>query len=94
MPKLKPTHVSPSPAKVDLTKEQFDEIAASEMTFDEIEAKYGEEVAINAGIARDSDTFELNDEWFSHARPAIEVVPHLAKESLRRRCKERPLARE
>ena len=44
MPKLKPNHVSPSLAKIDLTEEQFNEIVASEMTFAEIEsqmAKYG-----------------------------------------------------
>ena len=49
------------------------------MTFDEIAAKYGEEVAINAGIAADPDTFELDEEWFKRARPAIEVDPDLVK---------------
>ena len=31
----------------------FQEIAASDMTFSEIETEYGEETAINEGIARD-----------------------------------------
>ena len=41
------------------------------MTFDEIAAKYGEEAAINAGIAADPDTFELDEEWFKRARPPV-----------------------
>ena len=39
-------------------------------TFDEISKKHGEEVAINAGIAADPDTFELDAELFKEARPA------------------------
>ena len=34
----------------------FAQLTASDMTFTEIEAQYGEETAINAGIARDPDT--------------------------------------
>ncbi len=48
-------------------------------TFDEIAAKYGEEAAINAGIAADPDAFELDDEWFARARPAIEVMPEFVE---------------
>ena len=47
------------------------------LTFDEIEAKYGEEAAINAGIAADPDAFEADAEWFAKARPAFEVHPEL-----------------
>ncbi len=47
------------------------------MTFHEIEAKYGEEVAINAGIAADPDTWELTAEEMARSRPAIEVVPEI-----------------
>ena len=47
------------------------------MTFREIEAKYGEEVAINAGIAADPDTWELTDG--SDLRPAAEVFPHIVE---------------
>ena len=49
------------------------------MTFREIEAKYGEEVAINAGIAADPDTWELTEEEMALSRPAIEVVPHIVE---------------
>ena len=45
------------------------------MTFHEIAAKYGEEAAIDAGIAADPDTFELTPEWFREARPAAESLP-------------------
>lgn len=31
-----------------------------------------EEIQINAGIAADPDTFELDDEWFARAKPAAE----------------------
>ena len=48
-------------------------------TFDEIEAKYGEEAAINAGIAADPDAFEADAEWFAKARPAFEVHPELVE---------------
>jgi uncharacterized protein (DUF4415 family) len=34
-----------------------------------------EEAAIQAGIAADPDTAELDDEWFAGARPAREVLP-------------------
>ena len=52
---------------------------ASGLTFAEIEAKYGEEVAINAGIAADPDAFELDEEWFAKARPASEVMPEFVE---------------
>ena len=60
-----------------------DEPDLTGMTFREIEAKYGKEAAINAGIAADPDTFELTPEWFKRARPAAEVLPDLV-ESYRR----------
>ena len=65
MPKLKPTHISPAPAKVDLTKAQIEEIAATDMTFDEVEDKYGEDVAIRVGAARDPDNHELTAQDFA-----------------------------
>ena len=46
------------------------------MTFHEIAAKYGEEAAIQAGIAADPDTWELD---MSKARPAMEVMPDLVE---------------
>ena len=32
-----------------------------------------EDIATNQGIAEDPDTFELDEEWFECARPAVEV---------------------
>ena len=90
MSRLKPNHVSPGPAKVELSQEQIDELAATEKTFKEIEEEFGEEVAINVGIARDPDTWELTDEDFKRMRPAIEIVPDLVADSLQRNCKENP----
>ena len=46
------------------------------MTFHEIAARYGEEAAIQAGIAADPDTWELD---MSKARPAMEVMPDLVE---------------
>ena len=46
-----------------------------------------ENAAINAGIATDPDTFELDAEWFRSARPVNEVDPDLtmpSRESLRK----------
>ena len=42
-----------------------------------------ENAAINAGIAADPDTFELDDEWFARAKPAIEVDADLVENSAR-----------
>ena len=62
-----------------MPKLTFEELVASRKTFQEIEAEYGEETAINVGIARDPDAPELDDDWFARARPAAEVVPHIVK---------------
>ena len=59
----------------DTPKLTFEQIAASDLTFREIEAEYGEETAINAGIARDPDTWELTKEDFARMRPASKAVP-------------------
>ena len=58
----------------------FEQLAASEMTYFEIEEQYGEETAINVGIERDPDDFELDEEWFKNARPLKEVDPEFAAE--------------
>lgn len=47
------------------------------MTFDEIEAKHGEEVAICAGVVADPDARELTDKDFARMRPASETAPRL-----------------
>lgn len=75
---------------LDSPKLSFEELVSSDMTFREIEAEYGEETAINAGIARDPDARELTKEDLARMRPAIEVVPDLVAASLRRKCKENP----
>lgn len=36
-----------------------------------------EDAEINAGIAADPDTFELDDDFFKRARPASEVLPEI-----------------
>ena len=57
----------------------FDELVAGPLTEIAIEALYGEETAINVGIARDPDDFEKDAEWFKQARPASEVAPELVE---------------
>ena len=52
----------------------FQEIVASNMTYSQIEAEYGEETAINSGIARDPDTWMWTDEDFARARPFPKAV--------------------
>ena len=52
------------------------------MTFHEIAAKYGEEAAIDAGIAADPE-WGPEEMDMSGARPAVEVLPDLV-ESYRR----------
>ena len=53
----------------------FAQLAATDMTFTEIEEKYGEETAINAGIARDPDALEWTDRDPARARPVVEIDP-------------------
>ena len=66
----------------------------AKMTFDEIEAKYGEDVAICAGIVGDPDAPEWTDEDWARARPAIEVEPELVEYSRRRRGKQKAPTKE
>ncbi len=94
MPELKPGTVWPSPSKVDLTREQIDEIAAGPLTYNEIESEYGEETAINVGIARDPDTVELTKEDFVRMRPASEVLPHIVERYRRTRGKQKAPTKE
>ena len=63
----------------------FEQIAESDLTFAEIKAEYGEETAINAGIARDPDTWELTEEDFARSRSMAEVMPELADALKRQR---------
>ena len=79
MPKLKPGTIWPAPAKVDLTKEQLNKIAATDMTFDQVEEKYGEEIAIEVGILRDPDALEWMDGDPGRARPVVEINPEFVE---------------
>lgn len=49
----------------------------SNNTFEEIAARKGEEAAIQAGIEADPDAYELDSDWFRHASPAKEMLPHI-----------------
>ena len=80
--------------KPGVPKLSFEELVASKLTFAEIEAQYGEETAINVGIAQDPDAPEWTDEDWARARPAIEVHPELVEWSLRRRGKQKAPTKE
>lgn len=49
------------------------------LSYAQIEAIYGEEIAITVGIATDPDAWVPTDAEWAQARPAIEVDPHLVK---------------
>ena len=51
---------------------------------DDIPLTPEEDAAVMAFIESNPDTFELDAEWFAHARPAIEVFPDLVEYSRRR----------
>ena len=67
----------PDPADVGVYQRKIEELAALELDFEEIEAVYGEDVAIDVGIARDPDCPELTSEEIAQMRPAIEVCPEV-----------------
>ena len=48
-----------------------------------------EDAIINAGIADDPDTFELDDEWFANAKSSAEAVPHILERHRRTRGKQK-----
>ena len=89
MPEPKPDHIGSEADGADLDRERIAEIAATDMTFQEIEAIYGEEAAIQVGIARDPDNPEWTDEDFARARPAAEVLPGLVERHRRTRGKQK-----
>ena len=53
-----------------------------------------EDAAIDAGIAADPDTQELDDAWFERARPASVVDPVLVARACRGRGKQRAPTKE
>ena len=48
-----------------------------------------EDALINAGIAEDPDTFELDDQWFADASPSSEAIPHILERLRRTRGKQK-----
>ncbi len=78
----------------ELPSQSIEELAASRLTFQEIAAEYGEETAIQVGIARDPDAPELGEDWFRNARPASEVAPAVVERSRRMRGKQRAPTKE
>lgn len=54
---------------------QIARLAATGRTFDDLAAEYGEDVAIQVGIARDPDTHELTTDDIAAMRRAHEVMP-------------------
>ena len=90
MPDINSNNAAPGPVEVELSKERIKELAASGMNFEEIEALYGEETAIDVGIARDPDNPELTAEDFAQMRPAIEVVPEIVMAYRRGELRIRP----
>ena len=59
--------------------EGFNDLVSSGLTFTEVKVMYGEETAINVGIARDPDAPEWTEEDWANARPVSEVAPHLVE---------------
>ena len=80
MLEINPDPISTGPVKVELTQEQIDALAATDKTYREIEAEYGEEAAINVGIARDPDAPELDEEWFANARMWMADNPEIVRQ--------------
>lgn len=77
-----------------MLQQSIEKIAASRMTFEEIAAEFGEETAIQVGLARDEDTQELGPDWFQGARPATEVVPKVVERWRRTRGKQKAPTKE
>lgn len=77
-----------------MLQQSIEKIAASRMTFEEIAAEFGEETAIQVGLARDQDTQELGQDWFQRARPATEVVPKVVERWRRTRGKQKAPTKE
>ncbi len=75
-------------------KLSFEQLVASKLAFDEIAAEYGEETAINVGIAQDPDAPEWTEEDWARARPAVEVDPDLVEWSRRTRGKQKAPKKE
>ena len=71
-------------------RRKIEELAALELDFVQVEAIYGEDVAIDVGIARDPDCPELTAEEIAQMRPAIEVCPEIVMAYRRGELRIRP----
>ena len=90
MPETKPNKKILDPTGVGAYQQKIEELAALELDFVEIEAVYGEDVAIDVGIARDPDCPELTAEEMAEMRPAIEVDPEIVMAYRRGELRIRP----
>ncbi len=90
MPKTKSNKNMLDPVDADVYQQKIEELATLELDFEGIEAKYGEDVAIDVGIARDPDCPELTAEDFAQMRPAIEVCPEIVMAYRRGELRIRP----
>ena len=62
MPETRSNKIKLDPADAEVYRQKIEELAALELDFVEVEAIYGEDVAIDVGIARDPDCPELTAE--------------------------------
>ena len=90
MPSDKWQEAVPASDEVEIDRALVEKLAAMEMDFEEVEALYGEEMAIEVGIARDPDCPELTAEDFAQMRPAIEVDPEIVMAYRRGELRIRP----
>ena len=80
------TKPEPDLAGIDWIDKHLNGVDLTGMTFKEVEAKYGEEAAIHAGIAADPDTWDFD---MSRARPTREVLPELVERYEREQAERR-----
>ena len=90
MPETKSNKKILDPTDVGAYQQKIKELAALELDFVEIEAVYGEDVAIDVGIARDPDCPELTSEEIAQMRPAVEVCPEIVMAYRRGELRIRP----
>lgn len=90
MPSSERKNVAPAPIEGRIDKALVQKLAVLEMDFEDVEALYGEEMAIDVGIARDPDCPELTAEEIDQMRPAIQVCPEIVMAYRRGELKIRP----
>lgn len=90
IPDTREDKIKLDPADSEVYRQKIEELAALELDFVEVEAIYGEDVAIDVGIARDPDCPELTAEEIDQMRPAIQVCPEIVMAYRRGELKIRP----